>query len=47
MAAASEEKGFWERRRLLREFNAEQRRKRKAFNADEDERGKKTERRFE
>lgn len=39
--------GFFERRRLWKEFRAEQKRKRKAFNDEEDARRKKTEWRFE
>lgn len=42
-----EGKGFFERRRLSNEFNAEQGRKRKAFNEEDDARRKKTEWRFE
>lgn len=45
-AAFLKGKGFWERRRLSNEFKAEQARKRKAFNAEEDALRKKTEWRF-
>ncbi len=45
--ATLEGKGFFERRRLSSEFKAEQNRKRKAFNEEDDARRKKTEWRFE